>query len=639
MNKGLRIAILQLLFPVYIFSQQFENFGVLGKSELDLKACPFEKDANAVILLNEAIAEHDEEYHLIIYHHVRIKILNEKGFAEADISIPFWRKDDFEILDQLEAMITNTNDAGDISTEKLSKHSFYKKKIDERIGAIIFTFPNVKVGSIIEYRYRSLMKNYNGLEDWDFQKRLPVLQSKFTLTVLPNTEFKYQINNSGDFPITKLMEKGSGKIFFEMDEIPSLSDEPYMDAREDYLQKVIFQLSGYTNRYGSKKFMNTWNEVITELLNEKEFGDQLGKNIPATGAFIEETKKLLTAEAKMKAVYEYVQKNMQWNNIYSKYAIDGVKAPWEKKLGTSGEINLILVNLLKDAGLEAYPILVSERFHGKVNTEEPFIDQFNSVFAFVKIGSKKYYLDATDKGLPVQVTPVDILNTTGLIVHKKNGGLVTITNDSLQYSDYLSTNMQLDENGKITGDVNMINSGYSRIANLSKYKEAGEEKYIEKYLGREGLNISGFKMENNANDSLPLEQKFIFSSSLSEKGGYLFIPINLFSEFNTNPFINDHRFSNINFGYKRNINTYTSIHLPVNYTVDALPKPVKMTTPDGDIVFTRNVIYDSENNLITCLFGFGFKRSLYTVEEYPILQEVYKKMFNYLKEPVVLKKK
>lgn len=88
-------------------------------------------------------------------------------------------------------------------------------------------------------------------------------------------------------------------------------------------------------------------------------------------------------EDKMKAIFNYVRSNMVWSGLYTKYAMEGVKDAWQKKSGSSGDINLLLVNLLNEASLEAYPMLVSERFQGKVNAGYPFIDQFNSVFAYV----------------------------------------------------------------------------------------------------------------------------------------------------------------------------------------------------------------------------------------------------------------
>jgi len=641
MKNTLLLFAIILLFPFVTSAQDYPNFGTASPEELAMKECAFDKDAPAVVLLNEAVADHDDEYHLITYHHIKIKILKEKGFDYANVSLRFYRKDDFEFIDMLEGVIIGTDNNGDLNSEKLSKKAIYTKDINDRIGKVTFTFPNVKVGSIIEYKYRSFMKNYNGLDDWDFQEEIPVVKSKFTLTVLPTTEFTYRVNKKEDMPVSVKGEKESGRVLFEMNNIPALTNEPYMDAREDYLQKVTFQLSGYNNHgMGKTNYMTSWDEVIRELSTSSEFGNQLGKNIPGTGAFIDEVKKMPLPEDKMKVVYNYVRANMKWNEMYSKYAGDGVKGPWEKKKGTSGEINLILVNLLKDADLEAYPALVSERFHGKVNAEIPFVDQFLTVFACVIINGKKYYLDAaTNDNTPAHIIPSDILNTTALIVNRKKGGLVTVTNDSLQYTDYISTQMQLDEKGVLSGEAYIKSDGYSRIEKVSDYKGDGKEKYINSNYQKNGITIKDFEFLNQENDSLPAEQKFKFTTSLAGSGDYLYIPLNLFTGFESNPFINDSRFSNVNFGYKRVISTYAAITLPKNYNVDALPKAIKMTTPDKDIIFSKSVTYDKETHSLVCMLMFDFRKSLYSVDEYPILKDVYKKMFDFLKEPVVLKKK
>jgi hypothetical protein len=640
MKKNIPSTFILLLFVLAANTQDFNNYGIISNEEFKMKECAFDKDADAAILLDEAVSDHDDEYHLITYHHLRIKILKEKGFDAANVSLRFWRKDDFEFIDMLDAMVTNVDPSGRIIAENLTKKSFYKQNLNERIGTISFTFPNIKVGSIIEYKYRSFMKNYNGLDDWDFQKELPVVKSKYKLTILPNTEFTYRINKKNTIPVIVDTKSEAGKVYFEMNNIPALTDEPFMDAREDYLQKVIFQLSGYSNNgLGNTKYMTSWNEVIREMLSTREFGGQLDRNIPGTGAFMSDIKKMTGEEDRMKSIYNYVRNNMSWNNMYSKYAGDGIKTPWEKKKGTSGEINLILVNLLKEAGLEVYPILVSERFYGKVNIEYPFIDQFNSVFACVVIKGKKYYLDATDTYTPAHIIPNNILNTTALIVNKKNGGMITIQNDSLLYNDQITTKINLDKSGVLSGDVNIKSTGYSAVKKISYYKENGREKFIEKYYSKDGFVVNDFELLNLNNDSLPAELKFKLRADLSGTGEYVYIPLNLFTGFDKNPFINDNRFSNVNFGYKRTIIVNTLIELPNNFIMDALPKPVRMIIPGKDILFTRNIAYDKESNTVNVVFVFDFKKSLYTVDEYPVLKEVYEKMFDFLKEPVVLKKK
>ena len=628
------------VFILLSFSQEFLSFGTATGDELNLKQCSFDKEANAVVLMHEAFSNYNDQGHLITTHHVRIKILKEKGFSAADIAIPFYRKDNFEYISGVEGWTINVGADGQAVNTKLEKKSIFTKNTNERIGEVIFTFPAIKVGSIIDYKYQSDMKTYGGLQDWEFQDRLPVMVSKYTLIILPNIEFAYRINKTLDIPIDVKKGNSTGGIHFEMKNIPGLGDEPYMDARKDYMQRIIFQLSNYSMSTNASKYMTSWDEVTRELSNSPDFGRQLNKSISGTEDFIKQVKLLPSPEDKMKAVFNYVRNNMVWNGLYTKYAMEGVKDAWQKKSGSSGDINLLLVNLLNEASLEAYPMLVSERFHGKVNADYPFIDQFNSVFAYVPINNKKYYLDATDKTIPPHLTPFNILNTTAFVVNRKAGGLTEITNDTVQYREFISVNIQVSENGTIAGDVFVQSSDYARIKKLADYK-SDKALFIKKYFIVDGTNFTAKDMQvtNMENDSISLEQKCSLSGSLNTTGDYTFLPLNLFAGFDHNPFLSDNRFSNINFGYKRAINLNVVVQLPVNYIVDEIPKSIRMVTPDKDITFIRQIELDKEINSIRCMILIEFKKSLYEAETYPTIKDVYQKMFEFLKEPVVLKKK
>lgn len=545
------------------------------------------------------------------------------------------------MIERVEGITINQDESGQIANTKLDRKSIFTNKTNEIRGEVLLTFPAIKIGSIIDYKYQSVMRNYNGLDDWDFQDRLPVVASKYTLVIVPNAEFAYRVNTTMEKPaIVKKLEYRGG-IYFEMNNIPGLGNEPYMDARRDYLQKVIFQLSGYNNGGPFKsKYMTSWDEVGRELMTSPEFGAQLTKNIPGTSAFIAAVKLLPTAEDRMKAVFNYVRSNMRWNNIYSRYSIIGVKEAWQKQSGNRGDINLALINLLKDAGLNVNPVLVSERFHGKVDAAYPFIDQFNAVFACVDINNKKYYLDATDMTTPPHITPMDILNTTGYIVNRKTGGLVKIMNDSLQYSESILGHLTITPEGAIEGGVEVYSKDYARIEKLKDYR-ADKKKFVSEYFEVEGTTVGAKDVEVSdvESDSMAFKQVANVSGSLSNTGEYSFLPLNIFTGYDHNPFLSDNRFSNINFGYRRFLNMNITFHLPANYSVDELPKSVRMVTPDKDISFLRQIEYDKKSNEIRFMMQIKFTESLYENDTYPILKEVYKKIFDYLKEPVVLKKK
>ncbi len=640
MRKVSLIAVLAFFTSALSFAQELSKLGEVSKEELALKECAFDKEADAIIFINEARSDYDNLGQLITLHHVRLKILKESGLNKANISILFYRKNDFETIDKVDGLTINMAADGSITQDKLDKSTVYKKDIDKRLGEVVFPFPAVKVGSIVDYKYRSTMKHYGGLDYWDFQDESPVVLSKYYLVILPNAEFAYRVSKRKDLDVIIKPIADRGAIYFEMRDVPGLRKEAYMDARKDYLQKVTFQFSGYKNPFSADEaYMNSWSAVNTQLMLEPEFGDQLKKNIHSDELAVA----LSTAHSpkeKMKIVYDFVRSNMAWDGLYSKYSMDGIKEAWRKKSGNSGDINLVLVNMLKDAGLQAYPVLVSERFHGKVNIDYPFIDQFNSVFACVTIDSRKYYLDATDRFCPSHITPYDILNTIAFIVNKDAGEIIDIRNDSLQYTESIVSAMEVKDDGSVKGNITVQSQDYAR---MDKLENASEEKENAKnsYFHNDGfqMDISEFKIKNKENDQQPLEQEFEFTGQLSSSGGYLLVPLNFIPGFKKNPFISDHRFSNINFGYRRNITLTNSIQLPEGLVPDNLPKSVRMTTPDKNLLFTRKLSYDSAYHVIDCYFTLVFNYSLIDAGDYDTLKEFYKSLFAYLKEPILLKKK
>lgn len=138
---------------------------------------------------------------------------------------------------------------------------------------------------------------------------------------------------------------------------------------------------------------------------------------------------------------------------------------------------------------------------------------------------------------------------------------------------------------------------------------------------------------------MPLEQHCTFAGNPNSTEGYAYIPLDLFSGIYKNPFLADERFSNINFGYKRMINLTTSVSIPKNYMVDVLPASQKIVNTEKDISINRQVEYNKDKNIVYCTIHVEFKNALYQVNLYPVLKKFYKKFFDLLKEPLVLKKK
>ena len=630
-------ALLSFLFVCAVsYSQsEFPEFGVFSPEEINLKQCPFDPEAEAIILLDKAVVTHDDDYHLITERRIRIKILNEKALSRADIIIPFYHKDDIEFLSKIVAYTFNFDESGKISTLQVDKKSIHTEKTNNYYSLLKFAMPAVKVGSIIEYHYISTMKHYGYLDEWKFQSDLPTLKSNFFLQIIPGREFAYTIQKKSFYQIFTKPMPDQGKIYFEMNNVPALRTEPYMDAPRDYVQKVVFQLSGYVTRYGSKQEVNTtWKSLAYEMMTEKNYGSQLDKDLK-----IDELKTVLllqnSQQSKLKAIYDYVNKKIEWNGFDTKYAPDGLKAVWDRKKGGAGEINLLLVNLLNSAGIEAYPVLAAERDFGKVDTTYPFIDRFNKTVAFAIADGKQYVLDATQDNCPAGLTPYPLLNTIGFLVDKKKYNLIKIAPGIRSYRNIISIKGTIDTKGLVTAEANVKSYEYARQLRLNAIKR-NRGKFINDNFEKpyEGLTIDSFHIIPPGSDSIPLELAVRYKQQLNESGGYVFFNTNLFTGLERNPFISSIRFTNVNFGFPYNTFIEEIIKMPAGIRID-LPQDKSMAFEDNKINVQRKVRF--ENGELTITIQFIQNATLISAEGYPAFKDFYKKMVDMLNEPLALK--
>ena len=95
-------------------------------------------------------------------------------------------------------------------------------------------------------------------------------------------------------------------------------------------------------------------------MTDKTFGSQLDKDIKASEInMIAATAS--SATGRLKVIYEYVKKNIAWNGYNGRYVPNGLRSVLDNKKGSAGEMNLLLVNLLRSNGIETYPVLVAGR--------------------------------------------------------------------------------------------------------------------------------------------------------------------------------------------------------------------------------------------------------------------------------------
>jgi hypothetical protein len=618
-------------------------FGKVEKSDLLMKQCDFDKNAEAVVLLEVGdVRCFDYAYstYTEVIHRVRIKILKDKGLQNADIKIPYFSFEKTESIGNIEGQTYNLDASGNLQVTKLDKKAIFDKEVNKKISQKIFTFPEVKVGSIIEYTYKITGTVDAGLQTWEFQNSIPVRFSRYSLDFPIDIEVRSQAFCSLPYDRQSKSDNYHTVTVFTMNHVPAMLDEPYISAEDDYLQRIESDLVAITVSGKRYPLMGSWPGVVNDLMKDEDFGMQLTKSIPRTDDLEASLKHLSDPYQKMTTIFRYVRSNMNWDGRTNIWALNGVKSAWKEKKGTSGEINLILINLLKDAGLDAHPILVSTRENGKVNEFRPTYHQFDKVMAYVQIKESIYVLDATDKTASPKLIPWDVMLGKGLVIEKFTSfewGWKFLWDEKQTFRDVILVNGTIDDKGIMSGTASLTSFDFSRAQKM-KDLEKGKDRFLEKYfsVANNLVHIDSLQIENRDLDTLPLIQKLQFTQKLNGSGDYRYFNTNLFTGFEKNPFTADTRFSDISFGANQNYTIVGGFIIPDGYSFEELPKNVRMIMPDTSIVFTRMAQADHDN--LSIRMTLVFKKPFFSVDDYEGLREFYKKMFGFFNEQIVIKK-
>lgn len=618
------------------------DFGKVDKSELTMKECAFEKNAPAMVLFNKGESVFAINYGATnpifsqTVHHMRIKIFNKKGFENANIKIRYRSSDKDISIKGLKAQTYNLDAAGNIVVTKLEKSAVYDKKIDKVFSEKTFALPDVKEGSVIEYTY-TLDGDFETA--WYFQDNIPVSISMFVMDMAPEYEMSMVPHVSRQVDKTSATRSDNYVSTYVMRDIPSLGDETYMSCAYDYLERMEMRLIA-TNFKGDirRSALRSWPGIIKELMEDEYFGLQLKKDIPRTAELDQQLKSITDPYQKMVTIHNYVRNNMQWDNYYSIWALDGVKSAWKSKKGNTGEINMIMINLMRDADLKARPVLVSTRENGRINTSVADYDQFNKVLAYVEIDKSVYILDATDKITPAYLIPLEVATTRGLVIEKLSTfewGWATLWDK--QHGD----NTEVFFSGEIN-DKHILSCGaeitaydYAKV-NIAPTVKLGNAALKAALTSVPDVGIDSVEVLNANVDTLPLIQKFNFTMPATSTGDYHYFSVNLFGGLEKNPFYADERQTDIFFGVKRNFKINASVFLPEGYEMDEMPKNVRLITPDTGMAFTRMSFF--KDGMLTVRVELDFKDPIYPVNDYGEFKEFYKKLFGMLNERYVYKK-
>ena len=331
---------------------------------------------------------------------------------------------------------------------------------------------------------------------------------------------------------------------------------------------------------------------------------------------------------------------MEWDGSYSFLSNEDMADLLEKGKGDSGDINLLLVSLLKKEGIDAHPVLISTRSHGKMQDIYPLISQFNHVIALVKMDSSWVTLDAIQDHLPFGMLTRDDLNHMGFMVKEGNSQWIDINPG---FADKRVTRAMVNINEENTLSVNLTTDcmeydAYDAYNDLSR-EEEDEEKFMEEFLTEEytDLDMEEYAVNPKTDNQFSITAKFQTSDYLNEIGDMFYLQPLLHAGLGENPFKLEERQYPVDFGAPIDWQYNLSMILPEDIEFEALPKPSKVVLPDGQGEFLYN--FQVAGNLVNLISRIKIHKTLFTAEEYQGLKEFFDYIVEKQSEQLVFRRK
>ncbi len=623
-------------------------FGDIPRSDLEMTEYKPDPDASAVILSDRGVATLfyvNNGFRIEFDRNVRIKILNTDGLDYANVEIPYLRDD---LLNRVKASTYNLFNDSIVETP-VNPKEFIKDKSSKYHQTLRIAFANVIVGSVIEYQYRHVTEYIYRFIPWEFQAEIPTRFSEFTAEY--NDFFDYKALIKGD--ATVISKSTSNKNVFVGsyrttanihrwvgNAIPAFKREPYITGVKDYFIKLDFELAGTNFPGGGYKVLTPiYKDLPKKVLEREDFGGALRK----TSFLAKPTQEVIEScegdeLAKLKAIREYVSNKILWDGEYRFGVTDNLKKVFKRERGTSAEVNLILIAMLREANLKVDPVILSTRSNGVLHPSMAMLQGFNHVIARVQVGDKSYLIDATEPLLPYNLLPFQSLNSRGRIVNEENSNWVDLSNDEINITT-IDAEVEIDSLGVMKGRVKKSYLGYDGFRVRRFVKLESEKGYRDWLMSNHpNWDIRDLTLQNLDSLSEYVNEQFEFTTTSGGEPtdiGLIINPNIHITDF-SNPFANEKRKYPIDFGCPEML-TYTAvIKIPEGYEIEEMPSSINIKLPEkgGAFLFACKKV----GNTITVQSRLSINQIRFEAKKYNSLRDFYTLAIRKQSELIILKK-
>ena len=665
---------LSILF-LFLFSSQLSlkaqdyRYGKVSKEELQEKVHPIDSNANAAILYREIKSSFDysDDDGFYITHDVfeRVKIYNKDGYDWGSQSINLYKNGRAkEKISSLKGY-TYTLVDDKIEEQKLKKNGIFEEETTKYLEKTKFTMPNIQDGCVLEYKYSIKTPFKYSIDLYGFQEKIPV--NKVYIRFTTPEYYNYKMHQKGWIPFkidtdkrertlsysyTTQPQRGQAvpqrnktqATFFEniysvdIENVPPIKKEKYSGNIENFMSSLSFELS-FVKFPNSpiETFSTSWEVVTRTIYDATSFGDQLDR----TSYFKEDIDALISGvsndDEKMIRIFEFVKNKMNWNSFFGYTSDEGVKNAYKNNSGNSGDINLMLIAMLRYAGLKANPVLISTKSNGIPLF--PTRDGFNFVIGAVENKSGIYLMDATNKLGEPNILETELLNWQGRIIRQDLSSTWISLEPNVPAVRNCMLTAIINQDLSILGTSQNRYTGHYALSERKKYQNVEKDelrKQIEKKLADVEISELSYKNLDKLYQPVSLSYEFETFDAVEEVSGKLYFSPLLFKAIDENPFKLEDRKYPIDFEHPIKDRYLVKYEIPEGYSIESMPESTSFSLPNN--MGSYRYAISNTGNVLQLSSELAINTSLISPEMYLNLKKFFELVVQKENEKVVLTK-
>lgn len=621
-----------------------------------LKVPSYDKEVAAVVLVNERMATVAADGRITETVNYAVRVLQREGRGYATGHVVYLP--DTGKVKELKAWLirpgAETKRYGKDETVDIAGalNDVYN---EYRVRTISAT-TDADVGSVFAYSYTREDRSVFSQDDWSFQDELPVVSSRYTLTLPAGWRAEaFTFNHPNVEP------RVTGTSYtWELSNLPPVPEEPLSPRITNLVPRlaVSYYPPANTNQLNIKTFAN-WTEVATWMAELEDPQVQVDDAL-ARKAY-ELTALAKTEYDKIRAIAGYVQ-NIQYISIQTGIGRGGGYRPhsstevFAKSYGDCKDKANLMRAMLKVVGIDAIPVSIYSGDPTYVRADWPSPQQFNHCIIAVKVSDQTQastiiehpklgrllIFDPTDSETPIGDLPYHMQGSLALLDSRISTELVKmpITPPEMNQLERVAT-LQLQADGAIAGQILENAQGQTAARFRSEFKQLSKPDYhgmIERWLTAGATSARANKIEPSDNVG---DGKFTLNVEFSAKAyGQLMQDRLLVFK----PAVVSRRESLALTAAQRKhpvvlrANAYSEtvkVQLPSGFAVDEVPDPVKLETAFGSYMTSYEVV----NGELVFKRQLSQKATTIPAAQYDVVRKFFESIRAAENAPVVLARK